>query len=148
MLKSKSMCKILTLLLLLLSLILYLTSTEVNATEIEYVPAGYITPTGGYFISEQAGRDILEGWTSDRLAKETYKAALDNSYLEWQEFKTSMEQQIQAIRNDIADERAAFKAELRKAKRPGIGVFAGPVYTTDGDFRVAIGIGFVYKVFQ
>lgn len=56
-------------------------NTAESATrEIEY--------TGnGYYLSEQAGRDILEGWLSDRAAKKQYKTALDSMYDEWQRTK-------------------------------------------------------------
>lgn len=147
MLIFKSACKALTLILLLLSLILYLTSTGVNAEEISYVPSGYVTPTAGYFFTEQAGRDVLEGWTSDKAAKEAYKAALDEVYSEWKAFKVSMEEQVLAIKDGIAAERAAFKAELRKAKRPGFGIFGGLGYTTDGDVQGVVGVGLVWKLY-
>lgn len=124
-----------------------MTNTEVNAGEIEYVPAGYTTKVSGYFMTEQAGRDVLEGWTTDRAAKETYKAALDDMRYEWQSFKVSMDEQITTIRNELAEERATFKAELRKAKRPGLGVAIGVTYTTDGDVRFGITLGYVYKIF-
>lgn len=124
-----------------------MTSTGVNAGEIEHVPAGYVTPEIGYFMTEQAGRDVLEGWSTDRAAKETYKAALDDMYSEWKAFKSSMEEQITTIKDELAEERAASKAELRKAKRPGFGVAIGVMYATDGDVRFGITLGYVYKLF-
>lgn len=133
--------------MLLLSLILYLTSTGVNAAEIEYVPAGYTTPTSGYFLTEQAGRDVLEGWSSDRAAKEAYKAALDDMYSEWQVFKDDMTAQITAVKDSLTAEREANRIALKKARAPGLGVFGGIGFTSNGDIKAVVGIGLVYKVF-
>lgn len=118
-----------------------------NAAEIEYVPAGYTTPSAGYFLTEQAGRDILEGWSTDRAAKEAYKAALDDMYAEWQGFKASMEQQIADVRDSLTAEREAHAAALRKAKRPGLGVALTLGYTTDQKLRLSLGFGYVWRIY-
>lgn len=94
----------------------------------------------------ETGRDILEGWSTDRAAKETYKTALEEMRSEWQGFRADMQTQISDIRETLQAEREAHKKELRKAKRPGLGFFGGIGYTTNGDVEGVAGIGLVYKV--
>lgn len=98
-------------------------------------------------MTEQAGRDILEGWRSDRSAKDTYKAALDELYGEWQTFKGDMTAQIAEIRDSHAKERQEWQRELRRARAPGFGVFGGVGYMTGGDLQGVVGVGLVWKVF-
>lgn len=98
-------------------------------------------------MSEQAGRDILEGWLSDRAAKEQYKTALDCIYGEWQQTKLSLEAQISEVRKSHEQEQQEWKKSLRSSKAPGFGVFAGPAYTGGQDLQMVIGIGLVWKFF-
>lgn len=99
-------------------------------------------------MTEQAGRDILEGWRSDRAAKETYKAALDDIQGEWRVFRGSIEEQISAVKESLAAERTANKAALRRARSPGFGVFAGAGYAPVGsEVRFVVGVGLVWRVF-
>jgi hypothetical protein len=46
----------------------------------------------------------------------------------------------------LDEERRAWKTELRKAKGPGIGVFAGIGHTGSG-FEAVVGVGVVWKLF-
>lgn len=144
--KSEKICLILTLALLLLSLWLFLSSIAESA-EIEYIRAGWTSPASGYYMTDQAGRDILAGWSSDRAAKETYKAALDDLYAEWQTFKGDMSAQIAEIKEAHTKERQEWQKALRQARSPGLGVFAGAGYTTGGEVQGVVGVGLVWKVF-
>lgn len=98
-------------------------------------------------MTEQAARDILAGWSSDRAAKETYKAALDDLYGQWQMFKNEMQAQISDVKETLIAERKSSKAALSKARRPGLGVFAGAGYTTNGSVQGVVGVGLVWRVF-
>lgn len=115
-------------------------TAESAQKEIEYIGTGY-------FLSEQAGRDILEGWLSDRAAKEQYKTALDSMYNEWQRTKLSLERQITEISTSHAQEQQEWKKSLRRSKAPGFGVFVGPGYTGGQDVQMVIGFGLVWKFF-
>lgn len=140
MLKSNALLKLLVLMLLLSALTLWLISTAANASEIEYTGTGY-------FMTESAAIDILEGWTSDRAAKVAYKTALDSLYDEWQAFRSEMAAQIAEIKESHAQERREWQRALRRSKAPGFGVFAGAGYTTDGNVQGVIGFGLVWKIF-
>lgn len=53
---------------------------------------------------------------------------------------------LEQIEKDIEAREAAWKKELRKAKLPGLGVFVGPSYTSEGNLQLGFGIGFVWKI--
>ena len=63
-----------------------------------------------------------------------------------EEYTDKVMQRLDQIEKDIAAREDAWKKELQKAKLPGLGVFAGPSYTSAGDFQFAVGIGFVWKI--
>lgn len=108
--------------------------------EIEYAGTGYL-------LSELAGRDILEGWLSDRAAKEQYKTALNSMYEEWQQTKLSLEIQISEIHKSHEQEQREWEKKLRGPGMPGFGVFAGPAYTGGQDVQMVVGFGLVWKLF-
>lgn len=98
-------------------------------------------------MTEQTGRDILEGWRSDRAAKETYKTALEELHGEWRIFRGSIEEQIAVVKESLVAERTANKAALRRARSPGFGVFAGAGYApAGGEVRFVVGVGLVWRV--
>lgn len=138
MLKSSALLKFLVLTLLLSALTLFLANIGESA-EVEYTGTGY-------FITEQAARDILEGWTSDRAAKEAYRIALEELYTQWQVFRGDMTAQIAEIKESHAQERQEWQKELRRLRTPGFGVFGGVGYSTDGSVQGVIGVGLVWKI--
>lgn len=119
-------------------------STGASA-EIEHIPSGWTAPAAGYYLTEGAGRDILEGWRSDRAARDTYKAALDDLSQEWQGFNSSIVAQVAAVKDSLSTERAVNKAALRKARAPGFGVFGGCSFNGGAEF--VVGVGLVWKIF-
>jgi RNA polymerase-binding transcription factor DksA len=53
---------------------------------------------------------------------------------------------LAALRAQIENERSAWKGELRKAKSPGFGIFAGVGYTGSG-VEAVVGVGVVWRLF-
>lgn len=138
--------KLSPLMVLLASLIILLMSTAASA-EIKFVPFGYTTPYAGYFMSEREGRDILEGWKSDRMAKERYKQGLEDITAEYKKYSASMAAQIAEIKENHDAEQRAWKKALRKSHAPGFGVFGGVGYTGSGKIEPVVGFGLVWKTF-
>lgn len=62
-------------------------------------------------------------------------------------YANEMKSSISVLKNQLESERAAWKSAVRKAKRPGIGVFVGGGVTSSGGVEAVIGIGFVWKLF-
>lgn len=100
-----------------------------------------------YTMTEQAARDILEGWKSDKAAKEEYKRALEEFNGRWGVFRGNMEAQINEIKAAHQKEREEYNKQLRSAKRPGLGMFVRAGYGTAGEAEAVIGIGLVWKMF-
>ena len=57
------------------------------------------------------------------------------------------EGRIKALEASISEERAGWKREVRKARAPGFGIFAGYGFDSSGDGNFVIGAGLVWKVF-
>ena len=118
---------------------------------IERVPAGWVAPEISYVLNEEAERQTI-------IALETYEEKLtlwQNAYEELyrkaETYRLDMESRWARVMQEIRDMEVAHKKELRaarsKARSPGFGPFAGIAYTTDGDFRGVVGIGFVWRWF-
>lgn len=145
-LESKLTFRLFLLMALLLSLILFW-STAAESEEIQYVPSGWRTPATGYWMTEQAGRDILTGWKVDREQKEIYRASLDESQIALDTLKETVTAEFAAIKKAHEEDRAQWKKELRRAKAPGIGIFAGPAYGFSSQkIELVVGAGLVWKL--
>lgn len=66
-----------------------------------------------------------------------------------EEFKSYIDktnERLTGIETSIEAERRAWKNEIRKAKLPGLGVFAGAGYGSRGDIQPVIGVGLVWRL--
>ena len=136
---------LLLLMMLLLSFPLFLERAEASA-EIEYVPKGWNSPTEGYWMTEQAGRDVLTGWKIDREQKTIYMNALEESEQKIAQLKEIVSEEFANIKRAHDEDRAQWQKELRRARLPGIGFFAGIGYTTNNKIEGVAGVGIVWKI--
>ena len=143
--RLKGKCLLLLLMMLLFSFLLFLNRAEASA-EIEYVPKGWNSPTEGYWMTEQAGRDILTGWKIDREQKDIYMNALETSEQRLTQLKEVVSEEFANIKMAHDKDRAQWQKELRRARLPGIGVFAGLGYTTSEKIEGVAGVGIVWKI--
>lgn len=143
--KLKGKCLLLLLMMLLYSFLLFLNRAEANA-EIEYVPKGWTSSTEGYWMAEQAGRDILTGWKIDREQKIIYMNALEESDQKLAQLKEIVSEEFADIKRAHEEDRAQWQKELRRARLPGIGFFAGIGYTTNNKIEGVAGVGIVWKI--
>ena len=136
---------LLLLMMLLLSFPLFLERAEASA-EIEYVPKGWNSPTEGYWMTEQAGRDVLTGWKIDREQKTIYMNALEESEQKIAQLKEIVSEEFANIKRAHDEDRAQWQKELRRARSPGIGFFAGIGYTTNNKIEGVAGVGIGWKI--
>ena len=61
-------------------------------------------------------------------------------------FRSRMEERFNALEKSIEQERAGWKREIRKARVPGFGLFAGFGVDDRGEVEVVVGAGFVWKL--
>lgn len=74
----------------------------------------------------------------------------ESAYMELDQLRREDNERILArvdeIEGALEAERVSHRAELRRAKSPGFGFFAGPSVTHNGNFEVVAGFGLVWKL--
>lgn len=122
-----------------------------SAEEIISVKRGYETPFDGYFMSIETGRDVLTAWTIAEKKADYLEKKVEDLLNNQQAFIVSVSEKTDSIsdaaQKALADKDRQIKTERAKAKRPGLGVFAGVGYTTDSSVDGVVGIGLVWKMF-
>ena len=112
-----------------------------------YIPAGWTATEPGYWGTEQDGRDTLEALRTYREERDAWRKAFEDARDENRAFQERMEQRFSDLEKSLETERAAWKREIRKAKGPGFGIFAGYGFDSHGDGNFVIGAGIVWKIF-
>ena len=132
----------------MLSLVLLLTSCAYSSEQInfEYVPQGYVSPAEGYWLDVPTGRNLLHMIRTYREQSEYWEAAHGALSEEFKAYIDKTNERLTTIETSIEAERKAWKNEIRKAKLPGVGVFAGAGYGSSGQVQAVIGVGLVWRL--
>lgn len=102
---------------------------------------------GGYWCDDATGRKILEALRTYRLQNETLKSDYNSLVASYTSYIAETKQNINTLERLFEAERQEWKAEVAKAKSPGIGIFAGPGYAVNNkEIDFVIGIGFVWRI--
>lgn len=113
------------------------------------VVKGWIATEDGYFGNYEDGADTFGALKTYREERDAWKKAFFD-------LKGEMDTGLEALRNEfktdmaklneaIETERTGWKREVRKAKAPGFGIFAGGGVDQYGEFHPVVGFGFVWK---
>ena len=132
-------------LLCLLTAWLMVSMMSLPASAWQYVPRGWTTPDAGYFGTEQDGRDTLEALRTYREEATAWENAYNALKAEFNTLRAELDLKFAALEKSLDKERKAWKGEVRKAKGPGWGVFAGGAVDNNGDFKPVIGFGLVWR---
>ncbi len=145
--KYKSV-KRLMLCLLMLSLLLLLTNCAYSSEAInfEYVPQGYVSPSEGYWLDVPTGRNLLHMIRTYREKAEYWEQEHGALSDEFRAYIDQTNERLTGIDSSIEAERTAWKNEIRKAKLPGLGVFAGAGYGSAGQVQAVVGVGLVWRL--
>ena len=145
--KYKSV-KRLMLCLLMLSLLLLLTNCAYSSEQIEfnYVQKGYSSPAEGYWLDVPTGRNLLHMVRTYREQSEYWETAHGALSEEFRAYIEKTDARLTGIESSIEAERKAWKNEIRKARLPGLGVFAGAGYSASGNVDAVVGIGLVWRL--
>lgn len=130
-------------------LFLLLTSCAYSSTEqirFEYVPQDYLTPSEGYWLDVPTGRNLLHMIRTYREQSEYWEKAHGELTAEFKAYIDSTNERLIGIEASIEAERNTWKNEIRKARLPGLGVFAGAGYGSSGEPQAVIGVGLVWKI--
>jgi hypothetical protein len=134
--------------LLMLSLVLLLTSCAYSSEQInfEYVPQGYVSPADGYWLDVPTGRNLLHMIRTYRGQSEYWEAAHGALSDEFRAYIDKTNERLTGIESSMEAERKSWKNEIRKAKLPGLGVFAGAGYGSAGQVQAVVGVGLVWRL--
>ena len=134
--------------LLMLSLVLLLTSCAYSSEQInfEYVPQGYVSPADGYWLDVPTGRNLLHMVRTYREKSEYWEREHGALSEEFRAYIDKTNERLTGIESSIEAERKSWKNEIRKAKLPGLGVFAGAGYSASGNVDAVVGIGLVWRL--
>ena len=132
----------------MLSLILLFQSCAYSseAIKFDYVPQGYVSPADGYWLDVPTGRNLLHMIRTYRERAEYWEAAYGALSAEFRAYIDKTDERLTGIESSIEAERNAWENEIRKAKLPGLGVFAGAGYSTDGTVQAVVGVGLVWRL--
>ena len=132
----------------MLSLVLSMTSCAYSSEQINfnYVPKGYSSPSEGYWLDVPTGRNLLHMIRTYREKAEYWEREHGALSHEFKVYIDKTNERLTGIESSIEAERKAWKNEIRKAKLPGVGVFAGAGYGSSGDLQAVIGIGLVWRL--
>ena len=111
------------------------------------VPPGWTATEEGYFLNAEALASLTAAAKTYRLEREAWETAYYELSDKADEYRRVTEEQTAILKNQIDEERAAWRAETRKARGPGFGVFAGVGYTGGGGVEAVVGVGVVWKIF-
>lgn len=132
----------------MLSLVLLLTSCAYSSEQIEfnYVPQGYVSPSEGYWLDVPTGRNLLHMIRTYREQSEYWETAHGALSEEFRAYIDKTNERLTGIESNIEAERKAWKNEIRKAKLPGVGLFAGAGYGSSGQVQAVVGVGLVWRL--
>ena len=133
------------LLLLLLTNCAY-SSTPTTEIKFEYVPQGYVSPADGYWLDVPTGRNLLHMVRTYREQSEYWEREHGALSEEFRAYIDKTNERLTGIESSIEAERKSWKNEIRKAKLPGLGVFAGAGYSASGNVDAVVGIGLVWRL--
>lgn len=135
----------------MLSLLLLLTSCAYSSTltteiKFDYFPQGYVSPSEGYWLDVPTGRNLLHMIRTYREKAEYWEQEHGALSEEFRAYIDKTNERLTGIESSIEAERKAWKNEIRKAKLPGLGVFAGAGYGSAGQVQAVVGVGLVWRL--
>lgn len=132
----------------MLSLLLLLTNCAYSSEQINFnsVQKGNSSPAEGYWLDVPTGRNLLHMIRTYREQSEYWEKAHGALSEEFRAYIDKTDERLTGIESSIEAERKALKNEIRKAKLPGLGVFAGAGYGSSGDLQAVIGVGLVWRL--
>jgi hypothetical protein len=109
------------------------------------VPPGWTAPSEGYFLDRDALSDLSAAAKTYRLERDAWEASYLDLSVRYDDYVAASKLLLTQLREQIDTERDARRREARKARSPGVGIFAGGAWTPHG-IEAAVGVGLVWKV--
>ena len=110
------------------------------------VPPGWTAQTEGYYLNAEALSNLTAAAKTYRLERDEWERAFGKLSDEADIYKSTIEAQLAGLKNQLNRERDAWSRDIRRARSPGFGIFAG-VGVVPGGVEAVAGVGVVWKVF-
>ena len=114
-------------------------SAELPQIKLNRVPDGYV-------INEEGLRTVYSAIRTYREERDAWESAYNDLSVKYTAFAEDVRHEINNIKQSISDERVEWAKAIRKAKMPGLGVFLGGGYTSNGSVEAVVGVGIVWKL--
>jgi hypothetical protein len=110
------------------------------------VPPGWAATDEGYYLNAEALSSLTAAAKTYRLERDAWTKAYYELSDKSDEFRGRVEARMKDLERQLDEERAAWKASIRRARSPGFGLFAGAGYTGSG-VETVVGVGVVWRLF-
>lgn len=96
-------------------------STGANAAGVDAlrVHAGWTAPASGYYLTDAAMRDTVQGWTEARKIADVRQQALEALRDEVKAQQADLIRQLAELQREIAAERSLWRFRVRRGKMQG-----------------------------
>ena len=110
------------------------------------VPPGWTAKEEGYFLNANALSSLTAASKTYRLERDEWEKAYYDLSDKITEQNKILQNQLEDVKEQLNNERDAWKKTVRRAKSPGIGVFAGYGVTGTGSGEAVVGVGVVWRI--
>lgn len=86
------------------------------------IHAGWTAPASGYYLTDAAMRDTVQGWTEARKVADVRQQALEALRDEVKLQQADLRRHLAELQHEIAVERSAWRGRVRRGKLQGIGL--------------------------
>ncbi len=111
----------------------------------ELVPTGWTAQRPGYWGEIEDGRDTLAALRTAREEAAAWEKAFYASEDRREKFEAHFNSRLDDLEASMNAREKAHKQEVRKAKAPGLGIFAGGAIDDRGEFHPVVGFGLVWR---
>ena len=93
-----------------------------NAPDALRIHAGWTAPAAGYYLTDAAMRDTVQGWTEARKIADVRQQALEALHEEVRLQQADLRLQLVELQREIAVERSAWRGRVRRGRLAGLGL--------------------------
>lgn len=86
------------------------------------IHAGWTAPAAGYYLTDAAMRDTVQGWAEARKIADVRQQALEALREEVRLQQVDLRRQLAELQHEIAVERSAWRGRVRRGKLQGLGL--------------------------
>ena len=92
-----------------------------NAADVDAlrIHAGWTAPTSGYYLTDAAMRDTVQGWTEARKVADVRQQALEALRDEVKAQQADLIRQLAELQREITAERSLWRSRVRRGKVQG-----------------------------